>query len=61
MEKFMCSKCNVPLELKEATFNYLGHNFRHEVLRCPVCGLSLVTKELAEGKMAEVEQLMEDK
>ena len=29
--------------------------------RCPSCGLTMIPKSLAEGKMAEVEALLEDK
>ena len=29
--------------------------------RCPQCGLTMVPKSLAEGKMLEVEALLEDK
>lgn len=56
-----CAKCSEPLVLKKTTFNYLGHTFSHEVLRCPTCGNVLIPKELAEGRMAEVEQQLEDK
>lgn len=33
----------------------------HEVLTCPTCGKVYVSRELAEGRMAEFEQLLEDK
>jgi len=41
--------------------SYLGHTVAHELLTCPKCGKVYVSKELAEGKMSEVEQLLEDK
>jgi hypothetical protein len=40
---------------------YLGNAFPVELLRCPQCGLTFVPEELALGKMAEVEQALEDK
>jgi len=58
---WMCMKCGVSLETKKASFSYMDMTFAHEVLRCPKCGIVFIPKELADGKMAEVEQLMEDK
>ena len=56
-----CGKCKVPLVLKKAVFSYLGRDVTHEVSRCPVCGKVQIPKDLAEGKMAEVEGQLEDK
>ena len=56
-----CAKCGVMLTPKNTIFSYMGMTFYHEVLRCPKCGMVFIPKELADGKMAEVEQLMEDK
>jgi len=60
-EEWSCAKCGVALAPKNNVFSYMGMTFSHEVLCCPKCGMVFITKELAEGKMAEVEQLMEDK
>ena len=56
-----CAKCNKPLELKKTVFRYLGRDITHEVHRCPVCGKVFIPKSLAEGRMAEVEEQLEDK
>jgi ribosomal protein S27AE len=56
-----CGKCGVPLVVKKTSFSYLGRTFTHEVQRCPECGNVFIPRELAEGRMAEVEQQMEDK
>lgn len=56
-----CGKCGLALAKKKTTFSYLGHKFAHEVLRCPKCGKVFIPKELAEGKMAEVESQLEEK
>ena len=56
-----CAKCGAVLVLKSKIFSYMGMTFSHEVPRCPICGMVFISKELADGKMAEVEQLMEDK
>lgn len=56
-----CSKCKVELQPARVSFNYMGRTFGHEVPTCPVCGKVFISSELAAGKMAEVEELMEDK
>ena len=58
---WVCAKCGALLAPKNTLFSYMGMSFSHEALRCPVCGMVFISKDLADGKMAEVEQLMEDK
>jgi hypothetical protein len=41
--------------------SYMGNSFPVDLLRCPGCGLVLIPEDLALGKMAEVEKLLEDK
>jgi hypothetical protein len=57
----ICDKCKVELTETEANFSYLNHSFRHKVMRCPQCGQVCLDEELIEGRMSEVERLMEDK
>jgi hypothetical protein len=61
IKQITCGKCRQKLVLKKTVFSYLGHTFSHEVPVCPKCGRIFISKELAEGRMAEVEQLLEDK
>jgi YgiT-type zinc finger domain-containing protein len=56
-----CAKCDLELEPKKTTFDYLGNTFTHEVPVCPRCGKVYISKDLALGKMNEVEQQLEDK
>ena len=56
-----CAKCGEKLVMKRNVFHYMGRSFGHEVPTCPKCGKMFISKELAEGRMAEVEALMEDK
>ena len=56
-----CRSCNKELVAKKTVFSYLGHTVSHEVLTCPKCGKVLIPEELAEGKMAEIEEQLEDK
>ena len=45
----------------KVNISYLGNVFPVDLLRCPRCGLVFVPEELALGKMADVEKLLEDK
>jgi hypothetical protein len=45
----------------QVTVSYLGNRFTTEMPRCPRCGQALVSEDLALGKMAEVEGILEDK
>ena len=56
-----CGLCKEPLALKKTVFSYLNRDVTHEVNRCPKCGKVFVPMGLAEGRMAEVEELLEDK
>jgi NAD-dependent SIR2 family protein deacetylase len=56
-----CMKCDRELESKKVVFAYMGHSVAHEVPACPKCGKVYVSEGLAEGRMSEVEQLLEDK
>ena len=59
--KLKCARCGVELQVRKTTFSYMGRSFGHEVPACPQCGKVYISRELAEGKMAEVEILLEDK
>jgi hypothetical protein len=58
---WLCMKCSLPLEMAKVGISYLGNTFPVDLQRCPACGLVLIPEELALGKMAEVEKLLEDK
>ncbi len=60
-EKWKCRKCGCPLVEEKVVFDYLGHTFSKELPRCPVCKKVMISPELAKGKMAEVELILEDK
>lgn len=53
--------CGARLEPGPVVAGYLGSAFTITLLTCARCGLELVPEKLALGKMAEVEQLLEDK
>jgi hypothetical protein len=39
----------------------MGNRITADLPKCPVCGFVMISEELALGKMAEVEQILEDK
>ncbi len=59
--EWQCGKCGRNLEPALVTVEYLGNEFTAELPRCPSCGFVLISEEVALGKMAEVEQILEDK
>ena len=54
-------RCRLPLELCEGTVCYLDTIIKVELLTCPRCGQVFVPESLARGRMAEIEQILEDK
>jgi len=57
----VCYKCKIEMQPKETVFQYLGRSIKHDVPVCPICGQIYIGKDIVEGRMTEVEQLMEDK
>lgn len=60
-EKLICDKCNVEMQLIEVQFKYLSRSFRYKVPRCPQCGQASLPEELVNGRMSEVEAMIEEK
>ncbi len=56
-----CAKCALPLEMREVEVEYMGSKYPVDLPRCPQCGIVFIPEELAVGKMAEIERLLEDK
>lgn len=56
-----CYRCSEKLVLGPVQVEYLGNNMTAKLLQCPSCYMVLVPEELAVGKVAEVEKLLEDK
>ena len=64
MEKkqiLICDRCKVEMQEMDTQFSYLGRSYRHKVNRCPECGQVCLSEELVNGRMSEVESMMEDK
>ena len=58
---WVCAQCGEPLVAGKVTVAYLGSAFPVELLKCPTCGQVFIPEDLALGKMAEVEKMLEDK
>lgn len=56
-----CGRCGEPLEMGQVVLAYMGSEFTVELPQCAKCGMVWVSEELATGKMAEVEKILEDK
>lgn len=42
-------------------FNYLGHSFFTDILKCPDCGNVYIPEDLVKGRINQVEMELEDK
>lgn len=47
--------------MEKVDFQYLGHRFFTDLLRCPDCGQVYIPEELVDTRIKEVEMLFEDK
>lgn len=61
MDNLICTKCNLVLEMMEASVDYLGYHFNEKVPRCPKCGQIYVSEELVNGKVTLLESTLEEK
>jgi hypothetical protein len=60
-KQLVCAQCGIPLEMGKVNISYLGNMFPVVLPRCPECSMVFIPEELALGKMADVEKLLEDK
>jgi hypothetical protein len=58
---WICNRCKIPLEVQTVRLQYRKTIFALHLPVCPGCGRILIDEELATGKMAEAEQVIEDK
>ena len=58
---WVCGKCGAALERKPVDITYMGSSFNVELPCCASCGFVFIPPELANGKMEEVEKILEDK
>lgn len=59
--EWKCTACNLQLVVGPVVVDYLGNQLTTELPQCPSCKMVLISEELALGKVAEVEKLLENK
>ena len=59
--KWKCFKCGQALVPGPALVDYLGNDIKAELPQCPTCHRVLISEELCQGKVAEVEAILENK
>ncbi len=59
--EYVCRRCGRPMEIQTAKLEYLDNRFDVELPTCPQCGAVYVDETLVDGRMAEVEALLESK
>lgn len=57
----ICRRCKLQMIPEKTFFDYIGHNFHTDLLRCPKCNEVYIPEKLVKGRMAEVERELEDK
>ena len=61
MAEWYCFKCKEKMEAAEIKLVYMEIEAKGEGLRCPKCGASYITEEIAIEKMARAEKMIEQK
>ena len=56
-----CRRCKLQMVPEQTFFDYIGHNFHTDLMRCPKCGEVYIPEKLVKGRMSEVERELEDK
>ena len=59
--KWCCQTCGCELVVGPVAVGYMTNRFTTDLPYCPTCKTVLITERVATGKMAEVEQILEDK
>lgn len=61
LKEWICAKCGIALQESKVNIAYLDAMLPVDLYKCPECDEIFVPEELALGKMAEVEKMLEDK
>ncbi len=56
-----CSGCGAPLSAAKVSLEYLDNRFTPDLPACHACNQVFISEELSQGKMIEVEKMLEDK
>lgn len=61
MAEWYCFKCKQRTERTEVKLVYMDIDGKSEGLRCPKCGATYITEEIATDKLARAEKMIEQK
>ena len=61
MAEWYCFKCKEKMEPSELQMVYLEVDGTTEGIKCPQCGASYVTEDVATDKLARAEKMIEEK
>ena len=61
MADWYCFKCKEKMEETEIELVYMEIEGKQAGLRCPKCGVSYITEEIAVDKMVRGEKMIEEK
>ncbi len=59
--RWRCGKCGRPLVFGKVNVAYMNTTFTPSLFYCDTCEFVFIPEELAVGKMAEAEKMLEDK
>lgn len=59
--KWRCERCQCDLVVGPVAVTYMNNRFTKDLPYCPMCKAVLIIERVATEKMAEVEQILEDK
>jgi NAD-dependent SIR2 family protein deacetylase len=59
--RWRCERCQCHLVVGQVSVSYMNNGFTTDLPYCPTCKTVLISDAVASGKMAEVEQILEDK
>ena len=61
MADWYCFKCKEKVEETEIDLVYMEIEGKQVALKCPKCGASYITEDIAVNKMARTEKMIEEK
>jgi uncharacterized protein with PIN domain len=57
----ICIKCNEELIPQKVNMEYLEHRVSETFLVCPKCGNLFIPEDVAQDRMKQLEEMLEDK
>jgi hypothetical protein len=61
LEEWHCFKCKVKMVESRVRMSYLGKTGSTQGIKCSKCGVAYLLEEIAVGRVAKAEKMIEDK